>query len=599
MMEHEGKFCRIGSKLRFCHAAVLRQQAATKENGEGIMNIGYLESIFSFLGGLGMFLYGMSIMGDGMQKSAGSKLNKFLRMVTDNRLLAVGLGALITAILHSSGATTVMVVGFVNAGILNLTQAVGVIMGANIGVIMGANIGTTITAWMVSLNSLGDAMKVLQPSFFAPLVVAIGAAFLMFSKKKKESLAGEICIGVGLLFVGLTFMSGSVAPYTDAPIFAKAFAVLGRNPILGILVGALVTAIIQSSTASVGILQTLAMSGVVSANAAIYITLGQNIGSCLTALLSSAGTSRNAKRASVIHLTFNSFGAIVFGIGMYIISMMRPDIAQSSINSFQISVFHTFFNVTNTLLLFPFAKQLVAFSGLIVRETGEEEAKKETKEDELPVLDERIFKSPTFALEVGVMEVVHMGKMALANLKLATSVLVENKYECLDEVFKNEAEIDILNKKLTEYLIKVNNLSLNEKQKVQVSNLFYSISDLERVGDHAENLAEAAQYLKEHGLAFSETGIEDLKEISSAAIGAVDHAVAARQDGGMEDIRQVSKLEDRVDTLEEEMRDKHIERLSKNECNPSAGVVFLDILSNLERISDHAYNVAGYVKDEL
>ena len=236
------------------------------------MNIGYLESIFSFLGGLGMFLYGMSIMGDGMQKSAGSKLNKFLRMVTDNRLLAVGLGALITAILHSSGATTVMVVGFVNAGILNLTQAVGVIM--------GANIGTTITAWMVSLNSLGDAMKVLQPSFFAPLVVAIGAAFLMFSKKKKESLAGEICIGVGLLFVGLTFMSGSVAPYTDAPIFAKAFAVLGRNPILGILVGALVTAIIQSSTASVGILQTLAMSGVVSANAAIYITLGRILPDC-------------------------------------------------------------------------------------------------------------------------------------------------------------------------------------------------------------------------------------------------------------------------------------------------------------------------------
>ena len=298
------------------------------------MNIGYLESIFSFLGGLGMFLYGMSIMGDGMQKSAGSRLNKFLRMVTDNRLLAIGLGALITAILHSSGATTVMVVGFVNAGILNLTQAVGVIM--------GANIGTTITAWMVSLNSLGDAMKVFQPSFFAPLVVAIGSGFLMFSKKKKESLAGEICIGVGLLFVGLTFMSSSVAPYTDAPIFAKAFAVLGRNPILGIFVGALVTAIIQSSTASVGILQTLALSGVVSTNAAIYITLGQNIGSCLTALLSSAGASRNAKRASVIHLTFNSFGAIVFGIGMYIISMIRPDIAQSSINAVQISMFHTF-----------------------------------------------------------------------------------------------------------------------------------------------------------------------------------------------------------------------------------------------------------------
>ena len=591
MMEHREKIRRKKSKTAAFCPLLAKLRAATKENGEDIMNIGYLESIFSFLGGLGMFLYGMSIMGDGMQKSAGSKLNKFLRMVTDNRLLAVGLGALITAILHSSGATTVMVVGFVNAGILNLTQAVGVIM--------GANIGTTITAWMVSLNSLGDAMKVLQPSFFAPLVVAIGSFCLMFSKKKKESLVGEVCIGVGLLFVGLTFMSSSVAPYTDAPIFAKAFAVLGRNPILGIMVGALVTAIIQSSTASVGILQTLAASGVVTTNAAIYITLGQNIGSCLTAILSSAGASRNAKRAPVIHLTFNSFGAIVFGIGMYVISMMRPDIAQGSINALQISIFHTFFNLTNTLLLFPFAKQLVAFSGLIVRETEEDEKKEEKKEDELPVLDERIFKSPTFALEVGVMEVVHMGKMALANLKLATSVLVEGKYEHLDEVFKNETEIDILNKKLTEYLIKVNNLSLNEKQKVQVSNLFYSISDLERVGDHAENLAEAAQYLKEHQLAFSETGIEDLKEISAAAIGAVDHAVAARNDGNMEDIRQVSKLEDRVDTLEEEMRDKHIERLSKNECNPSAGVVFLDILSNLERISDHAYNVAGYVKDEL
>ena len=405
MMEHREKIRRKKSKTAAFCPLLAKLRAATKENGEDIMNIGYLESIFSFLGGLGMFLYGMSIMGDGMQKSAGSKLNKFLRMVTDNRLLAVGLGALITAILHSSGATTVMVVGFVNAGILNLTQAVGVIM--------GANIGTTITAWMVSLNSLGDAMKVLQPSFFAPLVVAIGSFCLMFSKKKKESLVGEVCIGVGLLFVGLTFMSSSVAPYTDAPIFAKAFAVLGRNPILGIMVGALVTAIIQSSTASVGILQTLAASGVVTTNAAIYITLGQNIGSCLTAILSSAGASRNAKRASVIHLTFNSFGAIVFGIGMYVISMMRPDIAQGSINALQISIFHTFFNLTNTLLLFPFAKQLVAFSGLIVRETEEDEKKEEKKEDELPVLDERIFKSPTFALEVGVMEVVHMGKMAL------------------------------------------------------------------------------------------------------------------------------------------------------------------------------------------
>ena len=221
----------------------------------------YVDILIPFVGGLGMFIYGMQIMAQGLENAAGSKMKSLLEVLTKNKVMGVLLGAAITAVIQSSSATTVMVVGFVNAGILNLTQAVGVIM--------GANIGTTITAWMVSLNSLGDAMKILQPSFFAPLVVAIGAAFLMFSKKKKESLAGEICIGVGLLFVGLTFMSGSVAPYTDAPIFAKAFAVLGRNPILGILVGALVTAIIQSSTASVGFLQTLAMSGVVSTNAAI------------------------------------------------------------------------------------------------------------------------------------------------------------------------------------------------------------------------------------------------------------------------------------------------------------------------------------------
>lgn len=540
-----------------------------------------------------MFLYGMNIMGDGMQKSAGSRMNNFLRMVTNNRILAIALGALITAILHSSGATTVMVVGFVNAGILNLTQAVGVIM--------GANIGTTITAWMVSLNQLGDAMKVLQPSFFAPLFVGIGAFGLIFSKKKKDSLVGEICIGVGFLFVGLTFMSGAVAPYTDSPIFAKAFAVLGGNPILGILVGALVTALIQSSTASVGILQTLAISGIVNTSAAVYITLGQNIGSCLTALLSSTGTSRNAKRASVIHLTFNMIGAIIFGVGMYIVSIVNPEFAGSNIDSLRISMFHTVFNLTNTILLFPFAKQLVDFSGLIVKETGKDAAAEvEKKEEETQLqLDKRIFQSPPLALEIGVMEAVHMGNMAEKNLRLALDILVNGGIERAERVLKNEEAIDVMNKKLTEYLVQVNNLSLNEKQKRLVSNLFYSISDLERIGDHAENLVEAAQYMDEHGLQFSDTGIADLKQISASAVGAVCHAVAARRDKNMEDVRMVSKLEDEVDSLEEEMRDKHIERLSKQVCNPSAGVVFLDVLSNLERISDHAYNVAGYVKDEM
>jgi len=556
------------------------------------MTIDLLGNIFMFLGGLGMFLYGMNIMGDGMQKAAGSKMSGFLRLVTDNRLLAIGLGALITATVHSSSATTVMVVGFVNAGILNLTQAVGVIM--------GANIGTTITAWMVSMNELGDAMKLFQPSFFAPLFVGLGSFGLMFAKKK-DNLTAEILIGMGLLFCGLTYMSGAVKPYADSPIFARAFAVLGGNPILGIMVGAGVTALIQSSTASVGILQTLAMSGMVNTSAAIYITLGQNMGTCVTALISSTGASRNAKRASAIHLLFNATGAVLFGIGMFALTFIAPEFANGPIDSFRISIFHTIFNVTNTVILFPFAKQLVALSGMLIKETPEEKAVEQAvaKEEDVLQLDQRIFQSPPMALEVAAMEVVHMGKMVEKNLKLAIDAILNYDFDKIPEVHKHEAAINAVNKKLTEYLVQVNNLSLTDKQKREVSNLFYTVSDLERIGDHAENLAESAEFLQEHGLQFSEVGLEDLKWITGVANSVVGYAVAARQDMNLDAVRKVSKLEDEMDTLEEEMREKHIERLSKQICNPSSGVIFLDIVSNLERISDHAYNVAGYVKDEL
>lgn len=556
------------------------------------MSIDLLGNIFMFLGGLGMFLYGMNIMGDGMQKAAGSKMSSVLRLVTDNRLLAIALGAFITAMVHSSSATTVMVVGFVNAGILNLTQAVGVIM--------GANIGTTITAWMVSMNELGDAMKIFQPSFFAPLFVGLGSFGLIFSKKK-NNLTGEILIGMGLLFCGLTYMSGAVKPYADSPVFANAFAVLGGNPILGILVGAGVTALIQSSTASVGILQTLAMSGMVNTSAAIYITLGQNMGTCVTALISSTGASRNAKRASAIHLLFNATGAVIFGIGMFALTLIVPEFTNAPIDSLKISIFHTIFNVTNTVILFPFAKQLVALSGMIVKETPEmSAAEKAAAQEEAGLqLDQRIFQSPPMALEVAAMEVVHMGKMVEKNLKLAVDAILNGDYEKLPDVHKHEEAINAVNKKLTEYLIQVNNLSLTDKQKREVSNLFYTVSDLERIGDHAENLAESAEFLQEHNLQFSEVGVEDLKWITGVANSVVGYAVTARQDMNLDAVRKVSKLEDEMDTLEEEMREKHIERLSRQICNPSSGVIFLDIVSNLERISDHAYNVAGYVKDEL
>lgn len=556
------------------------------------MAVSDVSNLFGFLGGLGMFLYGMNIMADGMQKTAGSKMSRFLGMLTNNRLLAVGLGALITAIIQSSGATTVMVVGFVSAGVLNLTQAVGVIM--------GANIGTTITAWIVSMSQLGDAFEVMEPTFYAPLILGLGSLLLMFTKSQRKKMAGEIMIGLGLLFIGLDFMSGSIAPYTDAPIFAKAFQVLGGNPLLGMLIGAVVTALLQSSSASVGILQTLAMNGIVTTNAAIFITLGQNIGSCVTALLSSMGASRTAKRAAVIHLMFNVIGAIVFGSLAFVLFMFRPKFAASEISAVQISIFHTVFNLTNTALLFPFANQLVKLSGFFVREKADHKSVEDSAEMQtFKHLDERIFESPAFAVETAAMEVVHMGQITLENFKRALNAILTGDLKEAKEVYKTEKTINNMEKMLNEYLIKVNNLSLTERQKKVVNDLFYSASDLERIGDHAENLAEQAEYMAEHQLGFSQTGMDDLKEISGSVIKSLEYAIDARANSSMESVRKVSQYEDEVDSLEEELREKHIERLSDGKCAPSSGVVFLDMLSNLERISDHAYNLAGYVKDEL
>lgn len=558
------------------------------------MSISDISNGFGFLGGLGMFLYGMNIMADGMQKTAGSKMSSFLGMLTNNRFLAVALGALITAIIQSSGATTVMVVGFVSAGVLNLSQAVGVIM--------GANIGTTITAWIVSMSQLGDAFEIMKPGFYAPAIIGIGALLLVFAKSQKKKTVGEIMIGLGLLFIGLDFMSGSIKPYTNAPIFAKAFEVLGGNPLLGMIIGALVTALLQSSSASVGILQTLAMNGIVTTNAAIYITLGQNIGSCVTAVLSSMGGSRTAKRAAVMHLTFNVIGAIVFGTIGFIFFSLRPAFAASNINAVQISIFHTIFNLTMTTLLFPFADVLVKISGMVVKEKEEEEPT--TEEDAetaatLKHLDERIFESPAFAVETAALEVVHMGQITYENVVRAIDAVLTVNSDEVETVFKTEQTINNMEKMLTEYLIKVDNLSLTEKQKKVVNNLFYSVSDIERIGDHAENLAEQAQYMEEHGLKFSSTGADDLKSISDSVLKSFRYAIDARQNGNMEAVRKVSQYEDDVDSQEEELREKHIERLSAGECKASAGVVFLDIISNLERVSDHAYNLAGYVKDEM
>ncbi|MCR1838779.1 Na/Pi cotransporter family protein [Murimonas intestini] len=557
------------------------------------MSINDIENLFLFIGGLGMFLFGMHSMSDGIQKSTGSKMRELLGILTNNRFMAVIVGALITAIIQSSGATTVMVVGFVNAGIMTLGQA--------IGVIMGANIGTCITSWIVSLGQLGDTFKAVSPSLYAPLLVGVGAFFIMFAKKAKKKTAGEIIIGLGLLFIGLDFMKNSAADYTELPIFTNAFALFGSNPFLGIAIGALVTGIMQSSSASVGILQTLAATGgVVTTASAVYISLGSNIGSCFTALLSSLGAPRNAKRAAVMHLSFNVIGAVIFGIAMYFLFRLRPTFADGSIGSVGISIFHTIFNIICTILIFPFADKLVSLSGVFVKSHDDDSVSSEDEEVvTLRHLDDRILETPSFAVENAILEVVHMGRTTHENLQRAFNAVLNYDQQAVDKVYETEKTINSMEKMITEYLVKISNLSLNEDQHNIINDLFYSVSDIERVGDHTENIAELIDRNRAGGeIVFSDDAREELKEIMDLVDNSFSYAMSAREKESIDDANQVVKYEDMVDNMEEELRETHIERLSKQLCKPTNGVVFLDIISNLERISDHAYNLAGYVMSE-
>lgn len=552
------------------------------------MSIENLGDIFKFVGGLGLFLYGMNAMAEGLQKCASGKMKKLLGYLTNNRLLGVIFGAIITAIIQSSSATTVMVVGFVNAGIMSLVQGVGVIM--------GANIGTTITAWIVSMSEWGAVMK---PEFFAPLLVGIGIIPIMFMKKQRSKLVGEILVGFGVLFIGLTFMSGAIEPYRDAPIFSNMFATLGKNPVLGILAGAVVTAIIQSSSASVGILQALAINGIVNWRSAIFITLGQNIGTCVTALLSSAGAKKNAKRAAIIHLSFNVIGAVFFGIIMFILFSFNHTWANSSINTVEISVFHTIFNVTNTILLFPFANQLVKLSKKLIPD-GKVGGEKESVVHQIEMaLDNRILENPSFAIETANKEVSAMGRFVIQSAEHAMNGLLYKNEEDIQYVFEKENDINYLEKILTEYLVKVDNLPLSEEQHDMIKNLLYTVHDMERIGDHCENLAELSRQRIEGNLEFSKIGMSDMMEIIEQVMTGLRGAVSSRETMDFAEVRVASRAEDEVDNLEDELRTKHMMRLSEGKCKTESGLVFLDAITNLERISDHAYNIAGYVQSEI
>ena len=542
----------------------------------------WLDLILSFLGGFGLFLFGMEYMGDGLRKAAGSRMKNILGALTRNRLLGVLVGAGVTALIQSSSATTVMVVGFVNVGLLSLRQAVGVIM--------GANIGTTITSWIVAL---GEWTEFLKPAVLAPIFIVVGVVLIMFSKNAQLKSIGQILFGFGGLFLGLDMMSSAAKPLSKLESVKNLFLLLGSNPILGILTGTIVTAVIQSSSASVGILQALALAGLVPWGSAIYIILGQNIGTCVTAILSSIGANINAKRAAAIHFLFNLIGTIIFAIvSVFIFNFALPNLRNELIDVTQISVVHTAFNVLSTIILFPFGNILVALAEGLVK------GKNKEKRDDDYFLDERLLETPTIAVQTTVNEVIHMGEMACWNVQTSLEALFEQDETKMKEVFEREREINTLQEKLNSYLIKLSNVSLSEKEQLKITELFHIVSDIERVGDHADNIGELAVKLKEQNLQFSEVAKKELEGIADVVLECYSKAIKGYEKQDMNMALEAMALEDKVDKLEEKLRSKHMKRLAKEECNPFAGIIFLDMLSNVERITDHASNIASLLLDE-
>lgn len=546
------------------------------------MTMDLLQDIMLFFGGLGMFIYGMQIMAEGLQNSAGSKTRKLLGLLTNNRILGVLVGALITAIIQSSSATTVMVVGFVNAQIMNLTQAVGVIM--------GANIGTTMTAWIVSMSEWGSLLK---PDFFAPILLVVGVGMMLFSKKEKIKDGANILVGFGILFIGLSTMSGAIEPYSDSPIFSQAFTVIGNNPILGLLVGTAVTGIIQSSSASMGILQALAMNGVVNWGSAVFIALGQNIGTCVTAILSCIGANKNAKRAAVIHLLFNCIGALFFGAICWLTFLAISNLAMSNVTSTELAIFHTCFNVLTTIILFPFANKLVTLSKFIIKDNVEED-NAEDEGEVLVKLDERLLQTPSFALVRVNREIEKMGKLALESIAYTKDALLEKKN--IDKIYDREKKINEYEKQLSEFISLMDLSTLNEKEQLQVKHALLAVSDVERIGDHCRNIADMAKDLEED--AFSQSAKDDIEIISNQCYKTLRWALDIRANLDVSKFEKVEKHETKVDKMQDQMREGHIQRLIDKKCQVEAGIIFLDSVSDYERISDHAENLAQYVVEE-
>lgn len=538
-----------------------------------------MSMVFGLIGGLGLFLYGMKVMGDGLEKAAGERLKKLIEVLTNNRVMGVVVGTVVTGIIQSSSATTVMVVGFVNAGIMNLTQA--------IGVIMGANIGTTVTAQMISFK-LTD---------YAPLAVGIGVAFWMFTKNKRTKQLAEILIGFGILFIGMETMTHAMKPLREFEGFRTMLASFGggtlKDTFLGILAGFAVTAVIQSSSASIGLLIALASQGLLPIEAALPILFGDNIGTCVTALLSSIGANKTAKRAALMHLLFNIVGTIIFvfilskPILHFVVQFTPGDIPRQIANT------HSMFNIINMLIQLPFAGGLVYLATkLIPEKPGVAPVSEGVK-----YLDDRILETPAIALGQCIKEVLHMGNIAGESYEKSMEAFFKADETLAHEVFRIERTINSLEKEIAGYLVKLSNTALSEAQHFVVNGLFTTGHDIERVGDHADNLAELALYRAENKLEFSDLAEGELRMLHERVLKSYREALLALQTGDAQVARRVVEREGEIDHVQKTLRTSHIARMSRQQCSPASGVIFLDILTNLERIGDHASKIAFAVLD--
>lgn len=529
-----------------------------------------IQNFLLFAGGIGLFLFGIKFMGDGLELAAGSKLKKLLEVLTSNRFLAVLVGFVVTAVIQSSSATTVMVIGFVNAGLMNLTQAVGVIM--------GANIGTTVTSVLIALD-LTD---------IAPLAIFVGVILMIFFKKKMTTHIGQIICGFGLVFLGMSTMSSSMEPLRDFQPFQD-FIINAKNPFMGVMIGLVMTAIIQSSSATIGILQALASQNLVPIEFAVYVLFGMNIGTCVTALISTAGTKINSKRAAIIHLLFNVIGTGIF----MLISAYTPYIAWlktlSDSTMVQISIAHIIFNVVSTVILFPFANVLVKLSCRLV--PGKEAADEEMH---LKYLDERILNTPPFAIVQVGKEVKRMAEIAQKNFIAASNALIDMDVSNVEKIAEREKAINFLNHKITSYLIKINSLDLLENDSKYIGSLFHVVNDIERIGDHALNLSEAAQKSVEDKLTLSDKAKEELRDLFNTTEELLTGAIDAfdKQTLTIDESFKLYELEEHIDDLSDLYQNTHIVRLNNMECSTEAGMLFVNTITDFERVGDHAINIA-------